>query len=135
MGHSDQRFYAIFFTFIKYGIIKGQPLLVGNFVVSIGKDTGPGNRHTIHFEAHIPKQFDILFVMMVKIAGMAFGIIYLVFGMRHSFFDICSSNCIMGLIVCNICVKMCPCTVRYRPAFSAFVPPSFYLVGSSCATP
>ena len=56
--------------------------MVWLFLIPLWKDACPRNRQTQYLKSHLPKQGDILFIMMVKVYGMMAGI---VFALPHFF--------------------------------------------------
>lgn len=67
MGDGDQRFDAVLFQLIQHLIVKFQAFFVGGGFVPLGEDAGPGDGKAVYLEAHLSKESDVLFVMMVEI--------------------------------------------------------------------
>ena len=67
MADGYQRFDIVFLTFIKYAVIECQTRFIGFFVVAVGIDSAPVDGQTEYVPAHLCKQSDILFVMMIEI--------------------------------------------------------------------
>ena len=67
MWDCNQWFYPISSTFSKHFFVKGKPLFIRLFFVSIGKYPRPADRHTKYRKSHFCKQPDIFFPVMIKI--------------------------------------------------------------------
>ena len=74
VAESDQRLNAVFVTLVKKALVKFQPLLVGLGIVAVGQDAGPGDGEPVAFEAHLRKEGDVLFIMVVHVDGLMGGV-------------------------------------------------------------
>ena len=135
MGHGYQRLDAVLLTLVEHRVVESQPFLIGNFIIPIWENAGPCNGHAVHFKPHLPKQPDIFLIMMIKITGMTFRIVYLILRMGHGLLNVGRGNGIMRLIIGHIRVKTRPCAVRHGPAFASCPPAAFHLIGSRGAAP
>ena len=75
MGNGDERLDALRVQFIEHRIIKCQTCFVGCFFIAQREDAAPVDAHTKALEAHFPHKRNILFVMVVKVAGTVGGVI------------------------------------------------------------
>ena len=67
VADGDQRLDAVFAALLEHAAVKGDACGVGLRVVPVGEDTGPCHRHPVALEAHLRKQGDVLFVMVVQV--------------------------------------------------------------------
>ena len=74
VGQGDQGLDAVLGQLVKHLVVKGQPLLVGLLLIPPGEDAGPGDGHAVDLEAHLSKQGDVLFPVMVEVGGLVIGI-------------------------------------------------------------
>src|SRR5699024_7815963 len=77
-------FYTVFMQLIKYIIIKPQTRFIGFFIIPIREYSWPRNRHSKNLKAHFCKQFDILFIIFIKIDGFMAWIIAIISFNRSS---------------------------------------------------
>ena len=74
VADGDQRLDAVFMALVKNAVVEGQPRLVGLGVVAVGQDAGPRNGQPEALEAHLCKQGDILFIMVIQVDGLVAGV-------------------------------------------------------------
>ena len=70
MADGDQRLDAVLMALVKNAVIESQPSLVGLGVIAVGQDAGPCNGQPEALEAHLCKQGDILFIMMIQVNSL-----------------------------------------------------------------
>ena len=70
----DQRFDAVLPAFFKQGTVERDALFIRDIIIPIRQDARPGNRKTVYLEAHLRKERNILFVVMVHIDRFMRGI-------------------------------------------------------------
>ena len=122
MCDGDQRLNAVFMAFFKHTAVKRQPFPVGLCIVAVGVDAAPRNGKAQGLKAHLCKQGNILFVMVVKIHRILRRVIVLcihrqlALDHRHAVFAVWQDICV-------------------GKATPALVPAAFALVGRHCAAP
>ena len=75
MADGNHRFDAVLMALIKEIVVKLDTRRVGGGLVSLGEDPAPCDRGAEALEPHLGKQFDILFVAVIKINGHMAGVI------------------------------------------------------------
>ena len=74
MADGDQRLDAVLLAAVKNAVVKFQALLVGLALHASGEDAGPVDGGAEGLEAHLSKEGDILFVVMIEINGLVAGV-------------------------------------------------------------
>ena len=80
-GH--QRFDAVLMALIKQVFVVLQAFFVGHSIIAVRQDAGPCDGQAVALEAHLRKEGDILFIMVVHIDGLMAGIIVLPVTFQH----------------------------------------------------
>ena len=94
MADRDQRFDAIFTAFLEHAAVEGKTRFVGDSIISIGEDTGPRNGHPVAFEAHLCKQSDVLFIMVVQVNGFMGRVAVLCVAFQHLHLTSCDRSAV-----------------------------------------
>ena len=76
MAQSDYRLYAILMAFVKHIIIELKPFFIRLCLITVGKNPGPRNAGAETLKSHLPKQFNILFIVVIKINRLMVWIIF-----------------------------------------------------------
>ena len=71
MQHGDERLDAVALALPQHAAVPLDALAVGFGVVAVGKDAAPAHRGAEELEAHLAKQRDILFIVVVEIVSSA----------------------------------------------------------------
>ena len=121
----DQRLNAVFMAFFKHTAVKRQPFPVGLCIVAVGVDAAPRNGKAQGLKAHLCKQGNILFVMVVKIHRILRRVIVLCIRGQHRQLALDHRHAVFAVWQ-DICVGKAP---------PALVPAAFALVGRHCAAP
>ena len=121
MAEGDHRLDAILEQLVEQIVVELQAGLVGGFLVSLGKDAGPGNGGAEALEAHLGKQLDVVFVSVVKINGIVVGV---AFAGQDAVGD-----------AAGYAVRAGGQHVADAGAFAPLIPAAFQLVGSHRAAP
>ena len=74
VADGDQRLDAVLMALVKNAVVEGQSCLVGLSVIAVGQDTRPRNGQPEALEAHLRKQGDVLFIMMIQVDGFVAGV-------------------------------------------------------------
>ena len=83
MADGDQRLNAVLMALVKNAVVEGQSCLVGLSIVAVGQDAGPCNGQPEALEAHLCKQGDILFIMVIQVNGLVAGVEMCVIAAQH----------------------------------------------------
>lgn len=75
MADGDQRLNAIFQALVSDLLIERQPCLVGLLILAGGENARPGNREAAALEAHLGKEGNVLFSVVVVVNGDPSGVI------------------------------------------------------------
>ena len=68
---------------IKHILIELQALFIGLGIIAVRQDAGPRNGQPEALEAHLGKEGDVLFIMMIQVNGFMAGIIVLIVACQH----------------------------------------------------
>jgi len=68
---------------VKNAVVEGQPRLVGLGVIAVGQDARPCNGQPEALEAHLCKQGDILFIMVIQVNGFVAGVEMRIVTIQH----------------------------------------------------
>ena len=83
VADGDQRLNAVLMALVKNAVVEGQSCLVGLSIVAVGQDAGPCNGQPEALEAHLCKQGDILFIMVIQVNGLVAGVEMCVIAAQH----------------------------------------------------
>ena len=67
-GHDG--FNSVLMALIENSIVKGKALFVGGLLIAIGENAAPRNGHTVGGKAHLGKEGDVLFVVVVEVDAL-----------------------------------------------------------------
>ena len=74
---------AVLLALAEYILVEGQASLVGLGLVAVGEDAGPSQAHTEGLKAHLGKESDVLFVVVIEIDAGLRGIVIAVLEVEH----------------------------------------------------
>ena len=74
MADGDQRLDAVLLAAVEHAVVELQTLLIGFRFPAVGEDAGPVDGGAEGLEAHLSKEGDILFVVMIEINGLVAGV-------------------------------------------------------------
>lgn len=83
VADGDQRLDAVLMALVKNAVVEGQPRLVGLGVIAVGQDARPCNGQPEALEAHLCKQGDILFIMVIQVNGFVAGVEMRIVTIQH----------------------------------------------------
>ena len=75
VGKGDHRLNTVVPAFVKDFVIEGQPFLIGFGIISVGKDSAPGNGKPQHLESHLRHQSNIFLIPVIKVDTHQFEIV------------------------------------------------------------
>ena len=122
-GH--ERLDAVRPTLAEYVLVEGQASLVGLGLVAVGEDAGPSQAHTEGLKAHLGKESDVLFVVVIEIDAGLRGIVIAVLEVEH--FTLARDH--------RIALGAVRSHVHVGQAAAVHVVGTLALVGSRCAAP
>ena len=122
-GH--ERLDAVRLTLAEYVLVEGQASLVGLGLVAVGEDAGPSQAHTEGLKAHLGKESDVLFVVVIEIDAGLRGIVIAVLEVEH--FPLAGDH--------RIALGAVRSHVHVGQAAAVHVVGTLALVGSRCAAP
>ena len=112
-------------TLAEYVLVEGQASLVGLGLVAVGEDAGPSQAHTEGLKAHLGKESDVLFVVVIEIDAGLRGIVIAVLEVEH--FTLAGDH--------RIALGAVRSHVHVGQAAAVHVVGTLALVGSRCAAP
>ena len=83
VADGDQRLDAVLAALLEHAAVEGDASRIGLGIVAVGEDAGPRNGQTIALEAHLRKQGNILFVVVVHVDGLVGGVEVLCIALQH----------------------------------------------------
>ena len=143
MLDGDQRLDAVLLQFQKYVPVKIQTSLIGRFLHAVGVNARPGDGHAEHLEAHLGKQGNVLFVVVVEIDSLMIRIVVTrQHGPVGSLRQGLEAHHLAGVAVLIDVGRIAGFRqgtgglhVRSGKALAALVPAAFTLVGSGSTAP
>ena len=121
VADGDQRLDAVLLAAVKNAVVKFQALLVGLALHASGEDAGPVDGGAEGLEAHLRKQSNVLFVVVVEVDGFMTGV-------QAVRVDVGGHPLRAG-------VGAVGTHIRYAGAFAVHVPGTLELVGCTCTAP
>ena len=125
MRDGHERLDAVRLTLAEYVLVEGQASLVGLGLVAVGEDAGPSQAHTEGLKAHLGKESDVLFVVVIEIDAGLRGIVIAVLEVEH--FTLAGDH--------RIALGAVRSHVHVGQAAAVHVVGTLALVGSRCAAP
>ena len=122
-GH--KRLDAVRLALAEYVLVEGQTGLVGLGLVTVGEDAGPRQTHAEGLKAHLGKESDVLFVVVVEIDAGLRGIVIAVLEVEH--LTLAGDH--------RIALGAVRSYVHVGKAAAVHVVGALALVGSRCAAP
>ena len=75
VAEGDDRLDAVLVALVEEIVVELQAGFVGGRLVAVGEDAGPGDGGAEALEAHLGKEGDVLFVVVVKVDGVVVGVV------------------------------------------------------------
>ena len=121
MAERDERLDVVLSELIEQVVIKSESFFIRLCLVASGEDPGPGDRCTESFEAHLCKQGNVFFIVMIKIGRF---VVRIVLSRKNT---ICDPAWLVRAADCH--------DIRYGNSFSAHIVGTFNLMSGSGAAP
>lgn len=83
VADGNKRLDPIFMAFIEHGIVEGKALFARLGIIAVWQDAGPCDGQPETPEAHLGKEGDILFVVVIQVNGLVAGVIVPVVAFQH----------------------------------------------------
>ena len=125
VADGDKRLDAIFMALVEHRIVEGKTFFAGLGVVAVRQDAGPRNGQPEALEAHLGKEGDILFVVVVQVDGLMAGVIVLCVAFQH--FQLAPGH--------RHTVRPKGGHIHGGKALAARLPCALALIGGRCAAP
>ena len=74
MAERHERLDVVLLELVEDLVVEGEAGLVGLILHARGEDAAPGDGHAEHVEAHLGKERDVLFVVMVEVDTVVVGV-------------------------------------------------------------
>ena len=134
VAQRDQRLDAVLVHLSEQVAVELQALFVRLCFLAGGEDAGPCNGNAQHGKAHLGKQLQVFFVMMVEVDAAALGIIGII-RVGHGGSNVCVVHGNMGLVILHVGVGLVGGNIGHAGAFAIHVPCALYLVRGNSAAP
>ena len=121
VGKGDHWLDVVLQQFIKHVIVEFQPFFIWLGFVALREDAGPGNRGAEAFETHLGEQFDVFFVVAIKINRFMVRVILTRLDLLGDF--------------ARHTVRSAGQHIADAGAFAAFIPAAFNLMRGDRAAP
>ena len=134
VAQRDQRLDAVLVHLSEQVAVELQALFVRLGFLAGGEDASPCNGNAQHGKAHLGKQLQVFFVMMVEVDAAALGIIGII-RVGHGGSNVCVVHGNMGLVILHVGVGLVGGNIGHAGAFAIHVPCALYLVRGNSAAP
>ncbi|MND81795.1 hypothetical protein D3C80_736030 [compost metagenome] len=129
-----QRLDVMATQFAEHLFVKLQARFIWRRVFAIRENTRPGDGHAQHFKAHLGKQRDIVFIVVIEIDAATLRVKGVVFAFKR-ILNIFIRQRHVAVIIFQRQIGFPGDGIRHRRSFAINVPGPFGLISGNCAAP